>query len=343
LVKLFLFNIYKVDMPKNKSAVLRYRIIDGCLTNTMHQYPSLESIQKKVESQLDGAISISMLNKDFAAMKQMYGAPILYNKAKGGYYYSEPSFSIQEFPLTEEEIEALDFSTALLQQIKGTRLFQQFENAINKVIEGYRISKIIGVSQRQFLQVEEPVRPQNSPFLEQLLQSIIHQQALAITYQGYGKTAKVHNFSAHLLKEYRNCWYVVGYSDRSNNLLIFALDRIQQIEPSPIAYNKMVGFDSDEFFKYSFGITQIHEAQPEKVLLRFTTFQAQYILNQPLHHSQQLIKQTDNFVEIQFDVYITTELVMTILSYGKEVKVLTPKILKDRIKTTVQEMAAQYE
>ncbi|PJE46482.1 MAG: hypothetical protein CUR34_07545 [Sediminibacterium sp.] len=329
-------------MPKNKSALLRYRIIDGCLTNSMHPYPSLESIHQKVESQLDKAISISMLNKDLAAMKSIYGAPIAYHKQKGGYYYSEENFSIAEFPLTEEEIEALDFSTTLLQQIRGTRLFQQFENAINKVIEGYRISKIAGISQKQILQVEEPVRPQNSPYLEQLLQSIIHQKALEVTYQGYGREAKVHQFSAHLLKEYRNCWYVVGYSDRAKNLLMFALDRIKDIANSDSEYIKVEGFDPDEFFKYSFGITQIHEAKPEKVVLQFTAFQAPFILNQPLHHSQKVLKQNDDFVEIEYHVYITTELIMTILSYGKQVKVLAPQKLKNQIKATVQEMAALY-
>lgn len=329
-------------MPKNKSALLRYRIIDGCLTNTMHPYPSLEAIQKKIEQQLDKSISSSMINKDFSAMKEIYGAPIAYHKQKGGYYYSEDNFSISEFPLTEEEREALDFSTALLQQIRGTRLFQQFENAINKVIEGYRISKIAGIEQRQFLQVEEPVRPQDSPYLEQLLQSIIHQQPLAITYQGYGREPKLHQFSAHLLKEYRNCWYVVGYSDRGKNLLMFALDRIKNIANSDSGYIKVEGFDPDEFFKYSFGITQIHEAKPEKVVLQFTAFQAPFVLNQPLHHSQKVLKQNDDFVEIEYHVYITTELIMTILSYGKQVKVLAPQKLKNQIKATVQEMAALY-
>jgi proteasome accessory factor B len=107
-------------------------------------------------------------------------------------------------------------------------------------------------------------------------------------------------------------------------------------------YIKVEGFDPDEFFKYSFGITQIHEAKPEKVVLQFTAYQAPFVLNQPLHHSQKLLKQNDDFVEIEYHVYITTELIMTILSYGKEVKVIQPQTLKDRIKATVQEMAAQY-
>jgi len=306
-------------MPKIKSAGVRYRIIDGCLTNTMHPYPTLEYLQEKIEQQLDTSISISMLNKDLAAMKQLYNAPIVYDKARGGYAYSDPDFSIAEFPLTVEEREALDISTALLQQIRGTKIFQQFENAINKVIEGYRISKIAGIEQRQILQVEEPVRTQDNPYLEQLLQSIIHQKPLAITYQGYGREAKLHQFSAHLLKEYRNCWYVVGYSDRGKNLLVFALDRIKLIAESEAKYIKVEGFDPADFFKYSFGITQIHDAKPEKVVLQFTAYQAPFVLNQPLHHSQQILKQNDDFVELTYHVYIT-----------------------DQIKATVQEMAALY-
>lgn len=329
-------------MPKIKSAGVRYRIIDGCLTNTMHSYPTLEYLQEKIEQQLDTTISISMLNKDLAAMKQLYNAPIVYDKARGGYAYTDPDFSIAEFPLTVEEREALDISTALLQQIRGTKIFQQFENAINKVIEGYRISKIAGIEQRQFLQVEEPVRSPNNPFLEQLLQSVIHQQPLAITYQGYGREAKLHQFSAHLLKEYRNCWYVVGYSDRGKNLLVFALDRIKDIAVSEAKYIKVEGFDPADFFKYSFGITQIHDAEAERVVLRFTTYQAPFVLNQPLHHSQQVLKQTDEFVELAYHVYLTTELIMTILSYGKQVKVLSPKKLANTIQATAQEMAALY-
>src|SRR5574343_43903 len=329
-------------MPKIKSAGVRYRIIDGCLTNTMHPYPTLEYLQEKIEQQLDTSISISMLNKDLAAMKQLYNAPIVYDKARGGYAYSDPDFSIAEFPLTVEEREALDISTALLQQIRGTKIFQQFENAINKVIEGYRISKIAGIEQRQFLQVEEPVRSPNNPFLEQLLQSIIHQQPLAITYQGYGREAKLHQFSAHLLKEYRNCWYVVGYSDRGKNLLVFALDRIKDIAASDAKYIKVEGFDPADFFKYSFGITQIHDAEAERVVLRFTAYQAPFVLNQPLHHSQKMLNQTDEFVELAYHVYLTTELVMTILSYGKQVKVVSPQKLANTIQATAQEMAALY-
>ena len=153
-------------MPVNKSAFIRYRIIDGCLTNPMRRYPSMEDILEKIESQLGVGISPSMFSKDIQQMKQLFNAPIKFDRTRNGYCYTERIFSIREFPLTHDEIKALDYSTALLHQLKGTRMFQHFENAINKVIEGYRLSHIIGKSENQILQVEEPLRADSSRWLE---------------------------------------------------------------------------------------------------------------------------------------------------------------------------------
>jgi predicted DNA-binding transcriptional regulator YafY len=131
-------------MPVNKSALIRYHIIDKCLTNTLKKYPSLEYIKEKIEEEIHDSISMSMFNKDIVALKNIYNAPIHYDRYHKGYCYTDADFSIKKFPLTPDEIEALDFSTALLNQLKGTSMFEQFENAINKVIEGYRINKITG-------------------------------------------------------------------------------------------------------------------------------------------------------------------------------------------------------
>src|ERR1039458_5627504 len=127
-------------MPVNKSAHLRYRIIDSCLTNKLRTYPTMEYIIAKIEEQIGTTLSNSMFTKDLEGMRQEYDAPIKYDRDRKGYHYNEPEFAIKEFPLTHDEIEALDFSTALFQQLKNTRMFEQFESAINKVIEGYRIS-----------------------------------------------------------------------------------------------------------------------------------------------------------------------------------------------------------
>ena len=101
-------------------------------------------------------------------------------------------------------------------------------------------------------------------------------------------------------------------------------------------------FSPADFFKYSFGITQVHDAKAEQVDLLFTPYQSVYILSQPLHHSQQIIKNDENGLHVQLKVYITQELIMSILSYASEVKVLGPAKLVKQIIEEVSEMGKLY-
>ena len=330
-------------MPANKSALLRYRIIDGCLTNPHRRYPPIDFMINKIEDQISTTLSRSMFTKDLENMRIVYGAPIKFNRTKKGYCYTEPDFSIKEFPLTLDEIEALDFSTALFQQLKGTRMFERFENAINKVIEGYRLSKITGNSTSKILQVEEPLKPEDSGGLDKILKAILNKQGLAITYHPFGKDANVHEFSPYLLKEYRNRWYVIGFSKVTKTILTLALDRIESISVSKEKYVTDNAFNPADFFKYSLGITQQHASKPQTILLSFTPLQAPYILSQPLHHSQETVLETAKELQVTLKVYITQELKMSILSFGENVKVLKPVILQNEIKAVIKKMKMLYE
>lgn len=329
-------------MPANKSAFLRYRIIDACLTNPMRKYPSMDFIIKKIETQLDTTLSASMFTKDLESMRRIYSAPIKYDRSRKGYAYTEPDFSVNSFPLSHEEIEALDFSTALLQQLKQTPLFHHFENAINKVIEGYRISKILGKPEHQLLQVEEPVSAPGGHWLDPLLKSITGKKTLRVLYHGFGRNKKEHIFSPYLLKEYRNRWYAVGYSASASNILVLALDRIEDIQPSGEIFIVDNEFTPASFFKYSFGITQVNDATPELVELLFSTAQAPYILSQPLHHSQHIIRHDDKGLHIGLKVYLTQELIMSVLSYADHVTVLAPPKLVTQIRQHIKGMLALY-
>lgn len=339
-----LINLEKlIFMPQNKNAILRYRIIDKCLTNKMRKFPSMDYIIERIEEQIHSSLSKSMFTKDIESMREIYNAPIKYIRSEKGYCYTDESFSLNSFPLTSEEIEALDFSTALFHQLKTTKMFEHFENAINKVIEGYRISKIIGKSESQILQVEEPLKSDGNVWLEIILKSITERNCIQVFYQGFGKEEKDHVFSPYLLKEYHNRWYAIGYSERAKNVLVFALDRIVNIKKYKSRYFSNNNFTSADFFKYSFGITQVHGAKPEKVELVFTNQEAPYILSQPLHHSQEIVRHDKEGLHIRLQVYLTHELVMAVLGYGKEVTVLKPALLIQQIKKEITEMNKLYQ
>jgi hypothetical protein len=84
-------------MPANKYALLRYRIIDRCLTNKGKTFPSREDLREACADALYGSgadqISLSTIDKDIWAMKNEselgYYAPIEYNRTHKGYFYTE--------------------------------------------------------------------------------------------------------------------------------------------------------------------------------------------------------------------------------------------------------------
>ncbi len=124
---------------------------------------------------------------------------------------------------------------------------------------------------------------------------------------------------------------------------MLSLDRINNVESCSGKFISDSTFIPADFFKYSFGITQIHNAAAQKVVLSFEADQAPYILTQPLHRSQNIILQNDQEVQVELEVYLTQELKMSILSYGQHVRVLQPEILRKEIKEIIESMKMNYK
>src|SRR5690554_5928405 len=68
-------------------------------------------------------------------MRQELDAPIKYSKRYKGYYYEDPNFTINEKPLSEDDIASIQFALSTLSQFKETEMFQQFGFALNKIID----------------------------------------------------------------------------------------------------------------------------------------------------------------------------------------------------------------
>ena len=327
-------------MPITKNAVFRYRIIDSCLRNKKKQFPNIEFLQETISDtlNLDALISESSINKDLKLMRDQYKAPIKYHKEYKGYYYDDPDFSINSFPLTAEEIRVLDLSVSFLKQIKFSGFFHQFESTIEKLISGFRISKIEGFEKFNILQTEEPILDLGTAWINSIYESIIFKQTIEIGYKRFNSDhINSHLFSPYLIKEYRNRWYTIGFSALSKTLLTLALDRIVSIKLSENKYIDDPTFDADDYFKYAFGITTYLDCRPEEVKLYLDEFVAPYIISKPLHPSQQ-IEYKEKGIELSMECYLTPELEIAILGYGEYAKVLAPDKLKEHIQKRIKRM-----
>ena len=168
-------------MPANKSALLRYRIIDKCIRNKYKPYPSKEFIRQACEDALFNSVgervSTSTIEKDLNAMRfdaaLGYEAPIKFSKADGGYYYEDPNYSIDNIPINDDDLHALRFAATTLHQFKGIKVFEDFEFAIGKLFERINLSVDSDENAiQQYVQFETVTKIEGSEHLPVLLEAI---------------------------------------------------------------------------------------------------------------------------------------------------------------------------
>ena len=99
----------------------------------------------------------------------------------------------------------------------------------------------------------------------------------------------------------------------------------------------------EENFRYCFGIISPNEEEPKDIVLSFNNFQGKYIKSLPLHHTQTIVLDNEEELQIKLKLCITHDFVMELLSFGNNVKVVQPQILKDEIKVALAKALKQYK
>ncbi len=323
-------------MATNKNAFFRYRIIDECLNNKFKKF-SAQAILERIKEKTNHDLSLDMLHKDFAVLRNEFHAPMQYDRVNHCYKYST-KFSLSGISLTEEETKILDNSIAALSLFKGTPFLKEYENIIDKL----EVGRNYDATRHHFIQIELPNIDSGIRWFDPLYHSISEKKSIILTYQGFGKEVKDHTISPYLLKEYRNRWYLVGYSQQSKNIKTFALDRLKKIDESITPYITDIHFSASEYFQYSLGITRVNEQAPIELVLEFSAHNLPYLLSQPMHSSQKILFQSQTSVTISIKVYESHELDMSILGYGAGVKVLGPEMYKNKLKSIIAAMKKLY-
>ncbi len=324
-------------MPLNKEALLRYKIINRLLLNKRKPYPTMQDIQKEMEKRLGKPFAVSTVQKDIKAMKEDeqlgFFAPISFSRKHQGYYYKDPEYSIDDLPIKDEELEALNTALSFMRSIGETSLGKNYIKALEKIYKYVTFNKKLGPYAQSFIIPETNAKPDNIEIFDRIIKAIQKKYPVALLHFSYQhKASSEHIVHPYLLKEYKGIWYLIGYSEKHREVRTFGLDRILRLKTlSQRYFHQSKKFDPGEYFRHCVGITRNKNNQREKIHLRFQAELEPYILSKPIHPSQQVVPNTHP-LEIMLDVYITLELESLLMSFGDQVSILSPEWLADRIR-----------
>ena len=318
-------------MPINKSAYRRYQIIDKLVRNKMKRFPTMTEIIDACWEKLKIDTSPETIQKDIAKMRESppegFDAPIYYDYKGKGYAYSDPDYELGGVSLTDIDIETIRESIEFIQTIGGSRISEKFNHAMEKILST-SLEFSTGNTKQAILQTMNPPRSRGFEHFDLFYQACREKTPVSLVHYSYKKR----NFSAltihpFMIKEFENKWYVMGFSEKHNQIRTFGLDRV--FDPF-LLKKKYIPVEKSAREKEAhdyYGVFPIPNQKKQGVKIHVSALVTNYFEAYPIHESQLIKKEESGSSVISYNLIPTIELTRLFLSHGYHVKVIEPKWL----------------
>ncbi len=284
-------------------------------------YSTYEELQSYIDNQFDFlqmqddtlniGFSKRTLQRDIREISNIFGIDIEYSKPEKGYF------------INQNQTENINFQ----------RMIEAFDmfNSLNLAQE---LTPFIHLEKR---------KPQGTENLYGLLHAIKNNFQIQFFYQKFwedGISSRI--VEPYALKEFKNRWYIMAKDSKDNSIKSFALDRITNLEITNKKFTYPETYNIEQSYRYCFGIISPNDEEPQDIILSFDPFQGKYIKTLPLHETQQILLDNEDELRIGVKLYVTHDLIMELLSYGDNMKVLRPDRLIRVIKSAHERAFKQY-
>lgn len=354
--------IYKI-MPVNKNALTRYALLDKLLSNRRKAY-SIQDMTDYLEEELpkygQSPVTKRQVEKDLNYLE--FDSPFdveferfkvdAPNKSGDGVYkkpcirYLDPSFSIFKKELSDEERSLLSSVLSTLGSFKGIPNFEWLEAMAHK----FNLD-----DQQTILSMSKNIS-ENSTMLAELYSAINAKAAITLSYHKFSDSEiRVVDVSPYMLKEYNRRWYLLCSPFDSNQILTFALDRIDKIEYAQGLAYKPSPEDFLERYEDIIGVTYYEDNALERITFWVAASSKDYMTTKPIHDSMRKIKgkETEQLARkypnlpaggefFSIDCKENYELIRELTSFGANLIVLSPQHIVQKVVKVAKEMVDLY-
>lgn len=332
--------LHQTTMPKNKSYSDRKKILNELFRTKGY---SLTEIIERINERLDITISKKTIQNDIQALRKEAlekGAEI--PCIDGRYRYEPKNFNIFEVKIDPSSVARIKLAAALLKQIPGLDIHEELNEIFEKLeMRGIKAEE----DEQQFIQFDTRPEYTGAKYLAEILEAIKGETVISFDYQPFNQYTPIRIIiHPYLLKEWNNRWFLIGLPQHFHEQGVYefhqyGLERIKgKIKAEKIEFYRHYKFDAASFYKNVIGITIPKDAKEERVVLQFTAPRAKYIETNPLHHSQKLIQETNTHKKFEYHLILNKELESIVLSYGADVQIIEPSVLREQITKIVLAM-----
>ena len=186
--------------------------------------------------------------------------------------------------------------------------------------------------------------PSAQRHLAALLEAMKENRVVTITYCAFGKT-KSHTFpiEPYCVKLFENRWYVLAHNVHYDDIRIYGLDRIDNMETTEDTFKLPKDFSAYDYFSAYYGIVIGCDIKPERIVIRAYRDHVPYLQSLPLHHSQRLLENNGEYADFELFLAPTYDFIMRLLHVGSMIEVISPLSLRKTMKGWISDMYNLYK
>ncbi len=314
-----------------------YRL--NALLSTSREAHSAASLQAEL------GCSRATLMRAIAELRNLLGAPLVYDTAANGYRYDgqmQPRVQLPGLWFSAAELQALLLVQNLLAGLAQGLLPEQID-----ALRG-RIMTLLargGVSPQRTAQVVRILpmagRAYDPQVFRQVVAATLAGQRLDIRYlaRSSGQVSE-RQVSPQRLVRYRDNWYLDAWCHRREALRSFAIDAVHAAQPQDEPAKALPEAELDAHFGAAYGI--FAGSAPQRALLRFAPSRARWVAAEQWHPAQFGRWLEDGSYELFVPYGDPRELLLDVMRYGAEVEVLEPPALRAVVAARLRAAAELY-
>jgi predicted DNA-binding transcriptional regulator YafY len=283
------------------------------------------------------------VTRDFQYLKDMFGAPIIYDRERNGHCY-DPDAPVFELPglwMNATELHALLACEQLLESVQPGLMAPRLAPLKTRIRQllSEAGQEEASVSERVRVQAMQSRPVQDTVFMP-VADAVLARRQLQFTYLGRSRDgASTRRVDPQQLLHYRHNWYLLAHCQQAQALRLFSLDRISQPERLENQANDIPPGELSGFANESFGI--FSGAPAAHAHLRFSNHAARWVADEQWHQQQRGEWREDGY-HLHVPYSNPTELIMDILRHGPEVEVMASPALREAVAEKIRNMQKIY-
>lgn len=310
------------------------------------------SMNRKVKTRdlqnlFNNAVSLRTIQRDILAIERA-GIPLKQDKDFDGSYLWSFTRDYRKMILPSiqnNELMAAYILKSYLNTFKGTKIEESVNSLLEKIelIAPGEVYLDLNIDNNETIIWDQNFGDFDYQNFDRILQTVISfilkKEWVSITYRKPLGDEKTYDIFIHKLFVYAGVIYLAASTDKYDDYLVLALQRIKRIEKSENQNRKTIQFNIDEFRKNRFAV---FSGKVEHVKLHIALEVAFYFTNRKWHPSQHILVNKNGSLLLEMDVPITYELVGWILGWHSYIKVVEPEALVETVKKRLKETFELY-